>query len=230
MASDYPAQPDVAIGGVETDCDADSPPIAARANRHRLTPIRATLLAAILVGGGYTAYQRIGTTANADLVVYVPNLAGGFAAIGRTADQPGFLLLSRLDQRKVTVDAQASINRIAGSHTTVAIETPTAQWVRRLRGPQLILIDESGAVRAVDVNWTLADLENMDRAMDCETGASKRCGAPFADLVEHFDTLSVKAVPAELRAFLRHDRIAAEHDTGDHNHAHDHRAPGDGGL
>ncbi len=34
----------------------------------------------------YAAYERIGTTANADTVEFTQNLAGGFLAVGMTED------------------------------------------------------------------------------------------------------------------------------------------------
>lgn len=209
--------------------EADSPV----SRRPRITPIRATLALALGFTIVYAAYQRIGTAAGADMVVYVPNIAGGFAAFGRTTDRPGFLLLSELEQDDVRIEVNVFENKIAGSYTTVQLQTPSAQWSERLRQPKLVIINESGEVEAVDVNWTVDELLRMEDATDCETGQSQRCGAPFADLATYFTGSRPPASPPMLNAFLRRYAIdepegeapAAEgsrHTHADSNHGHDH--------
>ncbi len=67
-------------------------------HRRRISPIMKTLIASVVFAVVFAAFQRIGTTANADVVEYTRNLAGGFLAVGMTEDQPGFIALSALDQ------------------------------------------------------------------------------------------------------------------------------------
>ena len=69
------------------------------AARRRLGPIRVTLALALLVGGAYAGYQRIGTTANIEFVEYNRNLIGGFLALAMTDRQPGIVVFSALDQK-----------------------------------------------------------------------------------------------------------------------------------
>lgn len=209
---------DTVIESAQPLTPADPP-----SNKPALTPIRITLFLALLTALGYAAYQRIGTTAGADLVVYIPNLAGGFVAIGRTADRPGFLLLSELDQQKVTINVSSYANKVAGDFSVIRVETPTTQWQHRLRGPQLMLIDESGAITASDANWSLADLDAIEKATDCEAGISKRCGAPFADLADYFAAPSATIpAPTALLEFVKKHRIVDEGDSIDSAHAHAH--------
>ncbi|MCH7700647.1 MAG: hypothetical protein IID37_03065 [Planctomycetes bacterium] len=175
------------------------PPVAAR---RRLGPIRVTLALALLVGGAYAGYQRIGTTANIEFVEYNRNLAGGFLAVGMTDQQPGIVVFSALDQEKVQVHVDRYENQVAGTHTEVRVNTPHAKWTERLRGPQVVLIDETGTIEASPVEWTVADFNALRNATDCEHGQSKRCGAPFADLHDFFASWPPARVPDPVRAFV----------------------------
>lgn len=173
------------------------------ASRRRLSPILVTLSLAVLVGGAYAGYQRIGTTANIEFVEYSRNLAGGFLAIAMTDQQPGIIVFSALDQEKIQVDVDRYENQVAGTHTEVRVNTPNARWTERLRGPQVVLIDETGAIETSPVEWTVADFNTLRNATDCEHGLSKRCGAPFADLYDFFESWPPEQVPGSVSDFVR---------------------------
>ncbi len=163
------------------------------------------LLIGLPVLGGYAAYQRIGTTANADLVEFTRNLAGGFVAVGMTDEQPGFIVISALDQDLVEVAADQWSNRLAGTHTIVEIQTPHQHWTTRLRRPQVIMVYQDGVVEGGGVDWTVADFNGIREAVDCSFEAAskkRRCGRPFADLHQAFAGWAVERVPEPVRAFL----------------------------
>jgi len=174
--------------------------------RHNSIPL--TLFLGLLAAGSYVGYQRIGTTANASLVETTTNWAGGFLAIGMADHQPGFVLLSALDKDKVDIQADQVANQLAGTHTIVHVNTPSARkFQTRLRGPQVILVDENGNVEAQPVDWSLEDFMLLQQAADCSTheAVSKNhhlCGAPFADLHEALAGWPKQRVPAPVRAFL----------------------------
>lgn len=175
------------------------------AQPRRISPIAKTLVGAILFVVAYVGFQRIGTTANADSVEFTRNLAGGFLAVGMTEDQPGFIVLSALDQEQVDVSAAQTKNRLAGTHTVVEVETPIGTTRTRLRGPQVILISEEGVVVRQDVSWTVAEFNVLREAADCSHEAATkkhRCGAPFADLQEVFAEWPCDRVPERVRAFV----------------------------
>lgn len=133
----------------------------------------------------YAAYERVGTTANADSVEHTRNLPGGFLAVGMTKNQPGFMVLSQLDQDKVEVDATQVVNHVAGTHTVVEIQTPSDAASIRLRGPQVVLVSEKGSVERYQVDWTVTEFNELREAVDCSHKAAikkHRCGAPFTDL------------------------------------------------
>ena len=184
--------------------------------RRRLNPITKTLIASTVFAGAYAAFQRVGTTANADSVEYTQNFAGGFLAVGITADQPGFIMLSALDPEKVEVHAVQTINRLAGTHTVIEVQTPLRAQSIRLRGPQVILVTEQGSIEGYDVDWTVEEFNALRKAADCSHEAAvkkHRCGAPFTDLQEAFAKWPRKRVPQRVRAFLEpfKDRRAHEH-------------------
>lgn len=157
------------------------------------------------LAAGYTGYQRIGTVANADRVEFTPNLSGGFMALGMTSDQPGVLVLSAMDRGAVDVRAVQSVNPLAGRSTTVTVETPTGRWSRRLRGPEVVLINEAGAVDAVAVDWPLSDFASIREQTDCSYASKThraRCGRPFADLQEMLATWPAGRVPRAVSTFL----------------------------
>lgn len=168
-------------------------------------PIPLTLGLGVVVATAYVAFERIGTTANADTVEFTPNLVGGFLAVGMTEHQPGFVVMSLLGQDEVTVNAAQVISTLAGSHTIVDIQTPRGSTHTRLRGPQVILVSEDGAVETHSVEWTLDDFNTLRKAADCSyeaATAKSRCGAPFTDLHEAFARWSTDRVPERVRIFL----------------------------
>lgn len=198
---------DCVIGKVAADGDvnaaASAPCCQGRDRCWR--PIPLTLLLSVIAVTAYVAFQRIGTTANADAVEYTQNLAGGFLAVGMTEDQPGFIVLSALDQKYVRVKASQTKNQLAGTHTIVDVETPNGTTQSRLRGPQVILISEDGVVEKHTVRWTIEDFNFLREAADCSHEAAikkHRCGAPFTDLQEAFARWHGERVPDEVRAFV----------------------------
>lgn len=171
----------------------------------RWRPIPVTVFLGVIVVAVYAAYERVGTTANADSVEYTQNLAGGFLAVGMTEDQPGFIVLSALDREKVEVNAVQTINRIAGTHTVVEIQTPLRTQTTRLRYPQVILVTEQGSIQEYSVDWTVEEFDTLREAADCSHEAAikkHRCGAPFTDLQEAFAKWPGNRVPDRVRAFL----------------------------
>lgn len=189
------------------------------ARQRRISPITLTLVLSIAFAVVYTAFQRIGTTANADSVEYTQNLAGGFLAVGMTKDQPGFIVLSALDQEQVEVSAAQTKNSLAGTHTVVAIQTPQATTSVRLRGPQVILVSEQGDVEGYNIDWTVEEFNTLREAADCSHEAATkkhRCGTPFTDLQEAFAKWPKERVPEEVRAFVEPFK-----DRRKHKHEHD---------
>jgi len=173
--------------------------------RRRISPITKTLVASIMFAGVYAAFQRIGTTANADVVEYTRNLSGGFLAVGMTEDQPGFIALSALDQDVVDVNAAQTRNNLAGTHTIVEVQTPHGTNRVRLRGPQVILVTDRGAVESFNVDWTVNEFNALREAADCSHESAikkRRCGQPFADLQEAFAKWPRRRVPDSVRNFL----------------------------
>ena len=171
----------------------------------RWRPIPVTLLLGVAVVVVYAAYQRVGTSANADSVEYTQNLAGGFLAVGMTEDQPGFIVLSVLDQEKVEANAVQTINPVAGTHTVVELQTPRGTTRTRLRGPQVILVSEDGVVETHAVQWTVDEFNALREAADCSHEAAikkHRCGAPFTDLQEAFAKWPRDRVPDRVHTFL----------------------------
>jgi len=204
-------EPDVVVEG------AIVPSPSAHARSRWWSPIRITVLLGLTVVAVYAAYERIGTTANADVVEYTPNIAGGFLAIGMTKDQPGFIVLSALDQDNVEVNATQVVSYVAGTRTVVEIQTPRDTAHIRLRGPQVVLISEEGALERYDVDWTLAAFNALREAANCSHEAAMkkhRCGAPFTDLQEAFAQWPAEHVPEGVRIFLEpyKERRAHKHE------------------
>jgi hypothetical protein len=192
------------------------PSSGCQARSRRLSPIRLTFFLGVTVVVVYAAYGRVGTTANADSVEHTQNLAGGFLTVGMTKDQPGFMVLSELDQKKVDVKATQVVNQVAGTHTVVEVETPRDTARIRLRGPQVILISEEGALERHEVDWTVAEFNALREAADCSHEAAikkHRCGAPFTDLQEALAKWPAGRVPERLRSFLEPftDKRTREH-------------------
>jgi len=184
-----------------TPGDAAAKPLRARLAR----PVPLAVLAAFVVVGGFIAFQRIGTRANVDSVEFTRNLRGGFMAIGMTEDQPGFLLLSALDRKNVTIVADRYTNLLAGTHTRLRVTTAGATWTRRLRDPVVITIDDAGRIQAETVDWTSYTFQTLAKIGDCGRHAppiEKHCGAPFLDLEAHIAGWPPATIPRHLRAFL----------------------------
>jgi len=90
----------------------------------------------------YVAYQRIGTTANADLIaLFEDSASSGYVAISMTDTQPGFVLLSVPEKDKVSVSSRVYSNRLTGRFTLVDVQTPAGGQLIRLRGSQVLLVD-----------------------------------------------------------------------------------------
>ncbi|RMF79457.1 MAG: hypothetical protein D6744_09135, partial [Planctomycetota bacterium] len=133
------------------------------------------------------------------------NLAGGFAAVGRTADQPGFLLLSALSESDVRLESLVYGNWLGGRWTVVSIRTPAESRRIRLRRPRVILVSPAGEIRSAPVAWSASQWREIEDGMDCEhavEGKTPRCGAPFADAADVLDRWPAAEVPAAVRAFL----------------------------
>lgn len=176
----------------------------ASSKRHR-GPIPLTLALALAVGGGYVAFQRVGTTANVETVTHFENYAGGFVAVGMTKRQPGFVMLSALEKADVTVTADMIGNRLAGKHSILSVSTPKQTWRHRLRGPQVVLVNTDGTIASAPVDWEHDDFERITEALDCERAAGRRargCGQAFADLRDVLSHLRDKPVPAACGAFF----------------------------
>lgn len=89
-----------------------------------------------------------------------------------TDQQPGSVVCSALDQVKVQIDVDRYENQVAGTPTMVSVITLNAKWTARFCGPQVVLIDETGAIEASPVEWTLAEFNTLREATDCERGPS----------------------------------------------------------
>lgn len=172
----------------------------------RLT--RLILIASAVTLTVYVAVERIETRANANTIEFTPNYGGGFLAIGMTDYEPGFILLSKLDQEHVDVSAKQASSVAVGTHTSVEIRTPRQRLHTRLRGPEVIVVGRDGRVAARRVEWSFEDFVRIRSATDCPqeiaTG-NHRCGAPFADFRDLVSTGQLMDVPDEVRAFLRSD-------------------------
>ncbi len=171
----------------------------------RFSPMTSTLVLAVAFGCVYVAFQRIGTTANADVVEFTRNLAGGFLAVGMTDDTPGFVVLSTLDNKDVAVRAEQSSNRFAGTHTILRVTTPKMDWYKRLRGPMVVTVATDGTIESLPVDWSVAEFRAVRERVDCSHLSDKtvrRCGAPFVDLHDMFVLWEAQRVPLQVRAFL----------------------------
>lgn len=184
--------------------------LAAQAAAGRLwgpSPVIAVaLLGAALVAGGVAGFHRIGTTANAEQVTTFERLAGGFAAVGRTETQPGFVLLSEADPRVASVAALVRTGVLSGRYTTVELTHGETVHALRLRGPEVILVEADGGIDRVPVDWTLAEFKAIERAMACADEAhgrgGARCGAPFMELDALVASWPKNRVPGALATYL----------------------------
>lgn len=183
----------------------DEPRTGVRAGRSYLRPIPVALLSAVLVCAGVVAFERLGTVANADTVETTQNQTGGFLAVGMTARQPGFVLVSALEEKDVSLDTRRSVNKLAGTHTKLFVKTHSQTWQARLRKPLVITIDHDGTIRSSAVDWPVHTFRLVRDAVDCDQRSStkpKHCGAPFLDLKERVAKWPPDTVPACLREFL----------------------------
>ena len=196
-------------------CEVDAVVSADSHTHRRVGPIRAALMASVAICAGFAAYHRIGTEANAEIIEFTTNIAGGFLAVGMTDDQPGFVFFSAIDRPKVNVSAECSVSSVGGVYTELHVTTPATQWYHRLRGPLAILVGPDGKPQTVPVAWTVEEFKTIRNSADCLAPQGKRktrCGAPFADLDEVFGNWPAQRVPAEVRTF------AARYRQGDHSH------------
>lgn len=197
------------IGAVEVETAQGAsvaPSAPARARRSwRWSPISLTLAASAAIVVAYSTFERIGTVANADTIEFTTNYAGGFLAVGITDDDPGFILLSKIDLDQINVSATQSGSFAAGTRTFVEVTTARRCWQKRLRGPQIILISEDGSIDGRDVDWTFEDFQRIRKTADCSherTTGKHRCGAPFADLHDLVAAGRLRNVPENMRTFL----------------------------
>ena len=171
-------------------------------------PLPTTLIVAAVIGASFTAYQRIGTSANVDVVETTRNVPGGFIAVGMTENQPGFLLVSTLDQKDVTIDTERHPHFLGGMHTKLRIQTSTQSWSKRLRKPVVITIDDNGNIQTTTVDWPLHTFQTLAETADCQHESplfTKHCGAPFVDMRARIAKWPLNTVPVHLRAFLTTD-------------------------
>ncbi len=175
----------------------------------RIIPL--AIVGAIAICISVVVFQRYGTVANATIVETTRNLDGGFLAVGMTEEQPGFILVSALDQKDVTIHTQQAINTLTGAHTNVYVDTTTQHWKARLRKPLVITIDDNGRIQSSTVDWSLHTFHLLQDAVDCShqtprTGEGspkhKRCGVPFLDLKERVAKWPTDSVPHCLSEFL----------------------------
>ena len=193
---------------VETVDGAAVGPSAQACSCCRPRPNRVWLALAVCVGvaAAYAAFERIGTHANASTIEFMTNFGGGFLAIGMSDDQPGFIVLSALEQEQVRVSAEQVSGVAAGTYTLVEVQTLHQRWESRLRDPQAIVIREDGTVVANRVEWGIEDFERIRTDTDCSherTSGKHRCGAPFADLFDLVSADRLADVPDDVRVFLK---------------------------
>ncbi len=183
----------------------DAPAVIAtrRGGLHRTIGVTVSLALLVIIADA--GYQRAGTTAQANMIEFTQNLAGGFLAVGMTEQYPGFVVLSSLDSEKVDVDAVRYRNWIAGDYTVVTVQTATAVWQKRLRGPVVVLVSAEGGVASAPVDWSWSDLKTIREEADCanpDHGGPHRCGAPFADIFDIVSQKRLPSVPAPVHRFL----------------------------
>jgi len=199
---------DVESQSVMVSFDESSATAEATDSFHRrsiVRPIPLALTLGIVIASGFGAFERIGTSANADTVEFVENLAGGFLAVGMTEEQPGFILLSALDRDQVQVSAELASSVVAGTRTFIDIETSRHRKRIRLRSPRVLLVDHQGQIQDFAVNWTYDDFETIRAGTDCSLewhSGTKRCGAPFADLDDLLVSGRFTEYSKRLRSFL----------------------------
>lgn len=162
-----------------------------------------TAVAAVFVAA-YAGFERIGTTANADLIESYQRYAGGFLAIGFTDTQPGILVLSEIEKENLSLNATGRRNWLTGHSTRVDITVGERAWSKRLRGPLIVMISADGEISAAPLPWTLEQFRQAGISVDCsgDFGAPKSCGAPFSDFEEFIKRPSLPELPKAARDFL----------------------------
>lgn len=196
------------FGDITTPGQGDES-VAAGRRSSRIIPL--AIVGAIVICISIVVFQRFGTIANATIVETTRNLDGGFLAVGMTEEQPGFILVSALDQKDVSIDTRRSINKLTGTHTNVYVDTTTQHWKTRLRKPLVITIGDDGSIQSSTVDWSLHTFHLVQDAVDCShpphqghhaSSTQKQCGVPFLDLKKRVEKWPTDSVPNCLSEFL----------------------------
>lgn len=212
--------PGIEAGAQPIAAADDSPALVARdaalsAAQAEPRPLRGSrtfwrLTSAILfLAAVHVAYERVGTSANADRITHMESFGDEAVAIGMTDEQPGFVLLARLPASQVSVDAAMRSNWLTGQQTLVNVHTPAEAMRIRLRQPQVIMVYEDGAVINVPVPWTGAEFGQLLHAADCSSNCAKhlhRCGQPLEDIAHTLASWPQERVPESLRKFVKHHK------------------------
>jgi len=193
---------DAASQPVAPTAEAPRAQAAGRRRMRLLNPIPLVACGSILIAVGDAAYERIGTSANVELIEWTASYSGGGFAVGMTERQPGIVVLSALETEKISVDAVLRHSPLGGTATELTIATPSGRVQRRLRGPLLITIDADGKVAFTRVSWSRDDFNAIRRAVDCESGSAVRCGAPFLDFADLLAKWPRERVPSAATQFL----------------------------
>ncbi len=89
---------------------------------------RLLLLRCLLIGGvalvAYSAVDHFSKQANADRISFAADLGGGFLAFAMSDTEPGFIVLSAMDQEQVDVSAQQARSLTTATQTVVEVRTP----------------------------------------------------------------------------------------------------------
>ncbi|RJP33586.1 MAG: hypothetical protein C4547_12075 [Phycisphaerales bacterium] len=161
--------------------------------------------ACLLAAAAYVLYQRVGTRANADRVFSFESLRDDTVKIGLTDEQPGFVLLGRLPESLVSIDAQVRSNWLTGRQTFLRIATPTDHVGLRLRGPLAVLVQRDGSIASTAIPWSREDFAALLHTADCATDCVQhkhRCGQPLTEIARTLAQWPADRVPPLLRTFL----------------------------
>lgn len=189
--------------------DAPTAPVR-QVRARRLARLTMVIGGALLVAGGYAAWQRFGTVADVTHIETIEDYAGGFVAVGVSPEKPGFLCLSRVPRDRLELVAVHHENWLAGTWTTLTIRTARGRWTHRLRTPVVIMVDPRGRVDAVPVRWPRSRFLWLRDCVDCERGDARRCGRPLDDLAVRLAAQPPDQVPPAVLAFLRHARTSGD--------------------
>lgn len=207
--SERPLLPDQADSETTT-VDGDPRQAASKPRISRRVPIFAAVAASC--AAAYAGFERIGTTANADLIESYQRYAGGFLAIGFTDTQPGILVLSEIEKEELSLDATSRKNWLTGHSTRIDIAIGERKWSKRLRGPLIVMISSEGEINAAPLPWSLEQFRRAGISVDCsgDFGTPKSCGAPFSDFEEFIKRPSLPELPEAAREFLIAARPASD--------------------